>query len=754
MCIMFAIHQPEKITTLTSMVIYFSVEMEDLFPVSFSLVWKKNVEMISKEGTVRISMLEILQHFCENTANGSFYVCPFLFYKFYKGHSRSFIDLDTLSIVINQTISPKLIKSAKDTSNDQWIYHSSNLKCSQSDQLPCKPHSSNCFSFSSICVYRLDRYGTLIPCKTGSHLQECRYFVCNLHFKCFGYYCIPWGHTCDGKWDCPFGYDEKNCSQRHCYGMFKCVRFQICLHIGDICDGYYDCPWNDDELMCKLIGTKCPVKCRCLNFGIVCTNVSFDVRTLFILPHISVHVTNCNIKSILYLNPDIIALNLSTNFVTNICTKKAMLNLTVFDLSYNQIMFITKGCFDSLEKLMILRLQNNRMQRIEDKSFHNLTNLLTVDLSNNKLSTLSKNVFANTTQLHLLILHNNPFSHIFVTMFNHLASKLLITDDYKICCLASGKTGNCISKEYLHEVCHKYIFDSVIIVATVHAIIIILLNVISVILNSRQTEGPVKMIVNAHCIVKMLYSSYLIIILAMDTYYDDTLLIHESQWRNSIFCVMAFAIVLIFYFISIFLALFLSFGRLMVVLHPLDSKFRVKNFVFRRVLFGEFTLGIFSVSAGLKLKLINWPMPSILCSPFIDPSGSSLVIRLTTVGLLFMSSLAILFMISIYSYLIQNITRPHENMQISSQRDTFPVVIQVFSLIISNVISLIISTVIYLVCLFFNFYPKDTLTWTTVTIVPIKCIMDPIIFIIVTPRRNRNMKNKLGERSFKSKRLQ
>ena len=322
---------------------------------------------------------------CKNSSNGSIYLCSFLFYKFYKGGSNSFIKLDSLTGSLDQTISEKVTKDFKDTLQ----YYRSNSKCTKPDQLPCYPDSSICFSFSSICVYRLNSYGTLVPCKTGSHLQECRGFTCNLHFKCSGYYCIPWGYICDGKWDCPFGYDEKSCSHRHCKTMFKCVRSQICLHIGDICDGYNDCPLDDVELMCKLVGTKCPEECKCLNFGIVCTNVSIDIRALSTLPHISVHITKCNIRSIpkADLNHDIIVLNLSTNSITNICAVKFMMSLTVFDLSYNMIMFITKDCFDSLRRLMILRLQNNRIEQIAYKSFCNLDKVLIVDLSNNRLST-------------------------------------------------------------------------------------------------------------------------------------------------------------------------------------------------------------------------------------------------------------------------------------------------------------------------------------------------------------------------------
>ena len=522
--------------------------------------------------------------------------------------------------------------------------------------------------------------------------------------------------------------------------MFKCVRSQICLHIGDVCDGHYDCPWKDDELMCKLVGTKCPEKCQCLNFGISCRNVSFDIRALSTLPHISVHVTNCNIKSIpnLDLDHDIIILNLSKNSITNICAQKFMTSLTIIDLSYNMIMFITKGYFDSLGKLMILMLQNNKIEQMAYKGFHNLTKVLTVDLSNNKLSTLAKQAFANITQISLLILHSILFKDLFVTMFKGLDIKLVITDNYQIYCLAPDEVDNCISKNFIHAACQMYSLESVMVAATVYAVIITLLNIISINLNTRQTGGPVKIIVNAHGVVNILYSFYLIIMLAMNTYYEENLLIHESQWRNSIFCIVAFVIILNFYFVSMFWALFLSFGRLMVVLYPLYSKFRVKSIVSERLLFGVCTLGFFSLSVGFIMKLTNWKTPSIFCLPFIDPHYSSLGIILFTTVFLFIKSSAIVRMTVMYTNMIQNIKKSNENMQIFNQRRIFPVVIRVIILIISNFITAIVPTVIYLVCLLLKYYPKDTLAWITVTIVPIKCIIDPIIFILVAPRKDRN----------------
>ena len=217
--------------------------------------------------------------------------------------------------------------------------------------------------------------------------------------------------------------------------MFKCVRSQICLHIGDVCDGHNDCPWNDDELMCILVGIKCPKKCKCLNFGIICTNVPFDFRIHPNFPYISVHLPNCKIKFIpnLKVNHNMVVLNLSRNSISTVHAERLMRHLTILDLSYNQLMFIRKYCFDSLQKLVILRLQNNMIEKIEDNSFHNLSCILIVDISNNKLSTFSKKIFAKVMHLTLLILHNNPITGLFVTMFDGLPTKMIVTDNYKIC---------------------------------------------------------------------------------------------------------------------------------------------------------------------------------------------------------------------------------------------------------------------------------------------------------------------------------
>ena len=162
-----------------------------------------------------------------------------------------------------------------------------------------------CFNILDVCVYRLDILHNLFPCWSGSHIKQCEHFECNQYFKCPRYYCIPWGYICDGKWDCPYGYDESSIHDcglnRTCKHMFKCWYSQLCIHMFDVCNRFEDCPNKDDEAMCELRDVNCPKSCMCLNFAVMCTAVPRNERFFFNSPFVSYHFVSININTIKFL---------------------------------------------------------------------------------------------------------------------------------------------------------------------------------------------------------------------------------------------------------------------------------------------------------------------------------------------------------------------------------------------------------------------------------------------------------------------
>ncbi len=107
-------------------------------------------------------------------------------------------------------------------------------------------------------------------------------FTCNRKFKCPGYYCLPFGYLCNGKYDCPFGEDDRHCDGiQYCEEMYKCRGTKQCIHLSDVCDGFRDCRYGEDEEQCQLSGVKCPDGCTCLHFAIYCTGVDLHTVNIY-----------------------------------------------------------------------------------------------------------------------------------------------------------------------------------------------------------------------------------------------------------------------------------------------------------------------------------------------------------------------------------------------------------------------------------------------------------------------------------------
>ena len=230
----------------------------------------------------------------------------------------------------------------------------SKLTCQNNGQLSCRDGYTNCYNITEICTYRLDENNFLYPCKGGEHTENCREIQCNMKFKCPEFYCIPWSYVCDGKWDCPDGYDEVKelgCGvNRHCKNMFKCRNSQKCIHVSDVCNSLVDCPSSDDEYMCSLNGAVCISSCVCLGSAVKCYNVSSEKDFLTSIPAYNVlFLSNCNLAFLEYLLKILIpptVLSLTYNNVRHVCELlPALHQMLVIDLGFNQIEHVNQDCF-------------------------------------------------------------------------------------------------------------------------------------------------------------------------------------------------------------------------------------------------------------------------------------------------------------------------------------------------------------------------------------------------------------------------
>ena len=319
-------------------------------------------------------------------------------------------------------------------------------KCQMLGQLPCSLHPT-CHNISDICLCRLGHSNNLYPCPYGLYIQQCREFECHQHYKCPEYYCIPWAYVCDGKWDCPHGYDkskEHNCgTNRLCINQFKCRYSQICIHIHDVCNKIYDCSLHDDEVLCQLKGILCPKLCKCLNFALMCNDeVSSEFITLYDSPYVAYHLVSVSINSISFLkyNNFVMGLNVSKNSIFDACEMGSHRKLHFVHLSWNNIRKLSRNCFNNMKNLQLIILKRNMISYVEAKSFHNLNNVFMIDLSSNNLSNLLKDTFVNISIINIIKLNKNSLTQLHMRIMFGLTVQTVYSSNFYICCTLSTKT--------------------------------------------------------------------------------------------------------------------------------------------------------------------------------------------------------------------------------------------------------------------------------------------------------------------------
>ena len=97
-----------------------------------------------------------------------------------ENYNKKYFQCDN-GLLIDAELVNGLVPDCGLTADDEWIYKSllennTNMMCPSKDQIPCKEEHPMCYSFSDICIYQLNKCHDVIPCRIGSHMQDCDKF--------------------------------------------------------------------------------------------------------------------------------------------------------------------------------------------------------------------------------------------------------------------------------------------------------------------------------------------------------------------------------------------------------------------------------------------------------------------------------------------------------------------------------------------------------------------------------------------------
>ncbi len=622
-------------------------------------------------------------------------------------------------------------------------------------------HTVNCdisgtnthsYRLSEVCVYRVDHNFIIVPCKAGSHLQDCKGFDCSLHFKCPNYYCVPWGYICNGRWDCPDGYDEhKNlkCSKRSCKDMFKCTKYSICAHLNDVCDGYTDCPSGDDEILCDLMYTVCPSSCNCLNYAILCQHLSLP--TFKNLKYISFHITfsKVNLLALLnhFQNNEVLFLNLSFNALKYLHSHNFAENhLFLVDYSSNKVTEVERNCFADMHKISHIILKNNSLRQLHTFAMNNISSSFSLDLSQNNISTLTKNCMFNVKSITKLLLSDNPINLFFERHTIGVQTvHLVMADHFRVCCFQPAT--RCWAK--ISESCKDLLpTQHLKIVLPFVSLSVCLLNNISIALNiwkkiqhsrssnmvnKRNTNTAYNIVIFTIHMVDTLCGVYLLIIWSADLTFKKHYVVKEPVWRKSTLCLTSFATMTMHCLCTPLLFDFLSLARYDVVKEPFNSKFKSKNIVIKCLV----VVFIFVISVTVAFVTIFSHFCEIatgLCLPFIHKDATCFLFHIGFVFVISLyQSLAIFIFLFLYVAMCFRLKQPASSVS-SHRKVSKSILIQIFFLGVLSTASWT-SNLVYMASIFQQKPSEELLVWATGLLLPLNPLFNPVIVIVLLLRK-------------------
>ena len=179
----------------------------------------------------------------------------------------------------------------------------------------------------------------------------------------------------------------------------------------------------------------------------------------------------------------------------------------------------------------------------------------------------------------------------------------------------------------------------------------------------------------------------------------------------------------------------------MVVAFPFQAKFKCPLFVLKCILGGSITISV-TVMGVYVVFIAKKALPNShsFCSPFVGPTDSITEVRLLTSIVAFIPLATFSAMCLLYSYLLKYLNK--DNFA-QGGKLSYSIIIQLLIVTISHFITWFSSSLVFLYCVFVPRYSLSLPIWATATMLPINCIINPIILNVSCGKRNKSVNSSI-----------
>ena len=425
-------------------------------------------------------------------------------------------------------------------------------------------------------------------------------------------------------------------------------------------------------------------------------------------------------------------------------------HINTVDLGYNFIAKLEPYSFSNLTMLRFVILKNNRITLVKDFAFHNLKHCHLIDLSNNNLQSLPRFSFAGTLYVNILNITNNPLFYPDMFAFNKLLIKIIVSSNPFVCCIKPSGAFCDLSTTTSYASCTS-LFSNIAMVVSCFSlcVVIFVLNSLSFYVHAwinglgwkrletkRRRSGIYESIVCIINFANLMVGANLMVFGTAHVYYGKTFIIKEYIWTKSIICSIVYTFTLTFNLCLPLLLWLLAFARLMVILYPIESKFRSRTFVLKQIIFPLCIITLFSVGIALHSQT-NGYINNKLCSPFIDPTQSLLQPKVSTFFVSVFHTIIIVSMSLIYLILFVKLKELQSNNIFNSTaraHSTSFGLLRSVLIAISNAACWILSDTLLISFLFIPYHDMGILVWGNIFILPSTGIINPVIFLVTVKR--------------------
>ena len=407
------------------------------------------------------------------------------------------------------------------------------------------------------------------------------------------------------------------------------------------------------------------------------------------------------------------------------------------DVKFNKISNILTGCFISLFNLKVIYLDYNSIVSVNCLSFVNLPNLNVLSLSNNPLYSIGNIIFLRSPAMKILSIRNINLTNFYD--FKYLKVKIFDTSDFHLCCIAPSNSQCSQSIPWFYS-CSDLLPKVTMKISFISMLFLVLItNFVSILICMYfGSSGKIfQTILYAINFTDMTFVIYLFIIWLTDRTNIGNFILYEENWRSNKICFTAFSIITWFTITIQSFLIFASLLRLMIVIHPLETKFKSTQSI-SNCLSMIFIISTCVVLSAVFIIKVNMEfVPTSLCLPFVDPTKTRIELKVLTWCLVVSQFLTCFVILFLHVYLVKNLEKSQQflkflkNMQFSDSA----LFIQLFTLTLSNFICWIPSNIIFISTMFLPKYPMSLVTWTVLGVLPLRSIITPSVFIVMSVKK-------------------